>query len=301
MCGICGIYYADPRRTADRATLERMTDSMTHRGPDAAGYYYDGRLALGHRRLKIIDLTEAANQPMGNADRSRWLVFNGEIYNYRELRMELQARGHHFMTQSDTEVILHAYDAWGERCLERFNGDWAFALWDREQQTLFCARDRFGVKPFYYYADDQVFVFASEIKAVLAYGLTPRLDTAWARNYLAHGWVDRDSSTAYAGISRLPAAHRLHLNELPPRPRRYWQIPVDTPAGDDPVRCFRECFIDAVRLRLRSDVAIKTCLSGGLDSTAVVSAVRHLCPETGGGKYKAFYAQADGDPDRPYA
>jgi asparagine synthase (glutamine-hydrolysing) len=251
-----------------------MARTLDHRGPDGEGSFADEGVALGFRRLAIIDLSDAGMQPFASDDGARQLVHNGEIYNYRELRRELEARGHSFRSQSDTEVILRAYEEWGDRCVERFNGMWALALWDGRARRLFCSRDRFGVKPFYYSWDDTRFAFASELKAFGASGgLEPHLPSV--RDYLEQGYVDHTDETFFAGIRKLPPAHTLVVDERGLRIERYWSLePRDAPgeAADE----VRELFLDAVRLRLRSDVPVGTCLSGGIDSSAIVCVVDHL-------------------------
>src|SRR3989338_3471451 len=168
MCGIAGIVNLD-KKFVEHSLLEKMIDIQRHRGPDDMGIFLDKSAGLGHARLSIIDLSRDAHQPMPNEDATIFIVHNGEIYNYIELKSELECLGHRFKSKSDTEVILHAYEEWGERCLESFNGMWSFAILDLRKKVLFCARDRFGVKPFYYYVDERIFVFASEIKSLLTH------------------------------------------------------------------------------------------------------------------------------------
>lgn len=315
MCGISGIWHLDNSRCVSPSLIAQMTFTLRHRGPDDEGYlfvdtvtgHYEERrgrdtvpelqmpdvsqeseerydLAFGFRRLSIIDLSPAGHQPMGNTDGSLWVVYNGEIYNYLELREELKTRGHTFRTATDTEVILCAYEEWGEACLERFNGMWAFALWDGRRQQLFCARDRFGIKPFYYVWDGKTFAFASEIKALLHMpDIIRRPNEPIIYDYLRYGRLDHSEETFFAGIKQLPPAHFLLLR--PTRQfslRRYWDLIPDCRVGlpltSDAVYAerFYSLFEDAVRLRLRSDVPIGTCLSGGLDSSAIVCVANRL-------------------------
>jgi asparagine synthase (glutamine-hydrolysing) len=272
MCGLCGIVALD--RPAETETVARMADALAHRGPDGTGFFAGEEVALGFQRLAIIDLSDAGMQPFASEDGRLQLLHNGEVYNYRELRRELEGRGHRFRSATDTEVILAAYVEWGERCVERFNGMWAFAIWDGPRRTLFCSRDRFGVKPFYYRLEGGRFVFASEPKAFRAdpeHRLEP--DLGAVRGFLDHDLGEPAGRTYFAGIRRLPPAHSLTFGPDGLRIWRYWALePRDPPAGDA-AEAVRELFLDAVRLRLRSDVPVGTCLSGGLDSSAIACAV----------------------------
>lgn len=275
MCGLCGIVALD--RPAETETVARMARALAHRGPDGEGSFAGDGVALGFQRLAIIDLSEAGRQPFASDDGRLQLVHNGEVYNYRELRRELEGRGHRFRSATDTEVILASYREWGEGCVERFNGMWAFAIWDGPRRTLFCSRDRFGVKPFYYRLEAGRFVFASEPKAFRAdpeHRLEP--DLSAVRGFLDHDLGEPAGRTYFAGIRRLPPAHSLTFGPDGLRIWRYWALePRDPPAGDA-AGAVRELFLDAVRLRLRSDVPVGTCLSGGLDSSAIACAVDHL-------------------------
>jgi asparagine synthase (glutamine-hydrolysing) len=284
-----------------------MASALDHRGPDGNGEFSADGVALGFRRLAIIDLSEAGMQPFASDDGALRLVHNGEIYNYRELRRELESRGHSFRSQTDTEVALRAYEEWGDACVGRFNGMWALALWDGRKRRLFCSRDRFGVKPFYYRWGAGRFAFASELKAFgAAEPLEPHLPAV--RDYLEQGYVDHTDDTFFAGIRKLPPAHSLVVDDRGLRLERYWSLqPSDSPA--DAPDAVRELFLDAVRLRLRSDVAVGTCLSGGIDSSAIVCAVDHMLrteAETArpvGDRQRTFTAFFDerGFDERPYA
>ena len=294
-----------------------MTTAIRHRGPNDEGYLLGNfrtrswiscggidtvrelaltplaqeaessfNLAFGHRRLSVLDLSTAGHGPMPYLDGMLWITYNGEIYNYPELRDELKGRGYSFRTATDTEVVLAAYAEWGVDCLCRFNGMFAFALWDARKQTLFCARDRFGIKPFYYYRDGRQFVFASEIKAVLAHPDIPiKPNDAIIYDYLALGSLNHTNETFFEGIKCLWPSHYLliDLRQSSLEIRRWWDIQVNTSLNGheatnnrELVVQFRELLIDAVRLRLRSDVPIGTCLSGGLDSSSIVSAANYL-------------------------
>ena len=264
---------------ADRRRVEAMIQRLVHRGPDSEGIEVDGSVALASRRLRILDLSEAGRQPLANEDGTAWIVFNGEVYNYRELRPELERAGHRFRSRTDTEVVLHAYEEWGSACLDRFNGMFAFAVWDARRHRLFCARDRLGVKPFYFVERGRTLLFASEPKALLAaLDSTPAPDDQAVADYLALDYVDADERTFFSGIRQLPAGHILVADGEGMRTERWWDIAPHLAAEprvgpDEAVGRFRELFDDAVRLRLRSDVPIGSCLSGGLDSSAVVCTV----------------------------
>lgn len=254
-----------------------MAHALHHRGPDDGGFLLDGAVALAHRRLSIIDLTEGGHQPMLTADRRHAIVFNGEIYNFVELREELVSLGCRFLTQSDTEVILHAYRVWGRACVERFNGMWAFALLDRASGEVFLSRDRFGIKPLYYVHDERRFAFASEIKGLLA-GLPElrRASDAMVHHFMPSGALDDGEETFFEGVRSLPAAHNmvLRLDGFQAPTRRYWDVDREAFAkrwiDGDPVERLRGLLDSSVALHMRSDVPVGTCLSGGVDSSALV-------------------------------
>jgi asparagine synthase (glutamine-hydrolysing) len=279
--------------------LKTMSGLLTHRGPDGEGSHIAECVGLVHRRLAIIDLTDIGLQPMTNEDETLWLVFNGEIYNFIELRGELELKGHHFRSHSDTEVILHAYEEWGEKCLLRFNGMWAFALWDSRNKKLFCARDRFGIKPFYYALEGGAFLFASEIKALLAHpgaGKCPNL--AVLGTFLAWGVQDHSRETMFEGIFQLEPAHAMIVtSEGPQAPFRYWDVKVSEKVRSDDTdaavaaRTFA-LIEEATRIHLRSDVAVGTCLSGGIDSSTLTVLINQLirkeAPASVGARQKTF-------------
>ena len=283
MCGITGIVDLRGDRPIDEAVLRRMNGLLSHRGPDGDGFHVSPGVGLGHRRLSIIDL-EGGKQPLYNEDRSVVVTFNGEIFNFMEIETELLARGHTFRTRSDTEVIVHAWEEWGERCLERFNGMFAFALWDERQKMLFVARDRLGVKPLYYtQLADGCVVFGSELKALLAHPKVPRrIDPRAVEDYFTFGYVP-DPKTIYAGVLKLePGAFLLAqrgTGQL--QPVRYWDVPLfgeHTRAGTAVQweQELRERLQEAVRKRLVSDVPLGAFLSGGIDSSAVVAMMREI-------------------------
>ena len=275
MCGICGIFLLDSAAGVDRAVLERMNRTMVHRGPDDEGYYVSGAVGLAMRRLSIIDL-EGGHQPITNEDESLWIVFNGEIYNYPELRSELVSKGHRFRTRSDTEVILHLYEEMGEDCVTRLNGMFGFALWDQKQRRLFLARDRLGIKPlFYSYKENNQLVFGSEIKALLAAGISREPDYQGLYDYLSLMYVPTPS-TAFASIKKLPPGSTLTCSPDGMRIRQYWDIPLPGEGEEEPVgRDYEEEILDlvetAIRRHMIADVPVGALLSGGLDSTTVAA------------------------------
>ena len=278
MCGIVGLFA--PRVTDSLESARQMAATIVHRGPDDEGFLQDGPFAMGMRRLSIIDLS-GGHQPISNETGDLSIVYNGEIYNYRELREELLARGHQFTTHSDTEVILHAFEEYGPQCVHRFNGMFAFAIWDRRSRKLFIARDRMGVKPLYYALGDGYFVFASEIKAILEAGLfTRRVRPEAIWHYLSFRYVP-ENTCIWEQVSKLPPAHYLTLttDDMRLEVTRYWDIPSGPSEPMDrqeELARFAELFEDAVRLRLIADVPVGILLSGGLDSSAVAAAVRRV-------------------------
>jgi len=285
MCGITGIFDIRGKRDIDRAVLHRMNESQFHRGPDEGGLHVEPGVGLGHRRLSIIDLS-TGQQPLYNEDASVCVVFNGEIYNYRELIPELQALGHVFHTRSDTEVIVHAWEAWGERCVERFRGMFAFALWDRNQDLLFLARDRLGVKPlFYALLDDGTFLFGSELKSIVAHGGLKRdIDALAVEEYFALGYVAEPRSI-YRQARKLPPACTLKVRrgDAPlPEPREYWDVRFTLDANiSDEEACheLERRLTESIRLRMISEVPLGAFLSGGVDSSAVVAMMAGLSNE----------------------
>jgi asparagine synthase (glutamine-hydrolysing) len=288
MCGIAGILHRSRERPVDREAILAMMTALAHRGPDDEGTYFDGAIGLGHRRLAIIDL-KSGRQPMSNEDESLWIVFNGELYNYLELRRELIGR-HLFRTESDTEVLLHLYEEYGERCLERLNGMFAFAIWDARQKRLFAARDRLGVKPFYWCLDGERFCFASEPKALITAGLVaPEADPEGLLEYLTFQF-GLGARTLFKGIERLEPGHFLTFRpfaDAAPSITRYWDFnhEIDTHHTEE---YYAESLLlllqDSVRLQLRSDVPVGAHLSGGIDSSAVVCLAAPLY----GGQFHTF-------------
>ena len=298
MCGIAGQYCLDGKEP-DTQLLSVMSERLAHRGPDGEGLHISGPVALAHRRLAIIDLSNEGLQPMTSENGTLWIVFNGEIYNFVELREELIAKGHRFHSKSDTEVILHAYEEWGHECLNRFNGMWAFALWDERRQELFCARDRFGIKPFYYAKTGDSFLFASEIKALLAHpAIGTKPDDATLGTYLAWGVLDHSERTMFDGIFQLKPAHAMVVSKDGAQPPfRYWDVKVNAKIHDnvpdaEVASKLRILLHDATSIHLRSDVAVGTCLSGGIDSSALTAIIngiiRKEAPAGVGARQKTF-------------
>jgi asparagine synthase (glutamine-hydrolysing) len=290
MCGLVATISFDGM-PADEALLKRAADTLAHRGPDDFGIATYGPVGFGFRRLAILDLSPAGHQPMELPDGRLAIVFNGEIYNYVELRRELQALGHQFKSSSDTEVLLHAYDQWGTDCVTRFNGMWAFVIFDRERRRLVASRDRFGVKPLYRWTDGRRLMLASEVKGIVASGwYTPAVNWTTAARFLAHGHLDQDSQTFYAGVDQLEAGSIVEIGfDGRVAERRYWslqQLAEEPP--DDPIGRFRELFEDSVRLRMRSDVPVGVCLSGGIDSNAIISMMAALRGPSVGYPLQAF-------------
>ncbi len=277
MCGIAGVLVQSPDLLAGE-DLARLGAALAHRGPDGTGTWVreDGRLGFVHLRLAILDLSERGAQPMTSGDGRYTVVYNGEIYNFLELRAELEKLGSRFRTDADTEVILEAWRHWGAEMLPRFNGMWAFALSDNETGRLFVARDRFGIKPFLYCAAGGRLAFASEVRALLALPWVPRrLDASVAARVLYDAFsVEGSEHTLFAAVRRLPAGHCAEIVGTQVRVRRWWNTLENLPEPErDAIRqaeAFRETFTDAVRLRLRSDVPVGTCLSGGFDSSAIL-------------------------------
>jgi asparagine synthase (glutamine-hydrolysing) len=280
MCGICGILNFDPGEHADQAILESMNRRIVHRGPDDAGSYLNANVGLGMRRLSIIDLA-TGHQPLSNEDGTLWLVYNGEIYNHQELRLQLEACGHRYRTHSDTETIVHLYEEYGRDCIRHLRGMFAFALWDSRARRLFAARDRLGIKPFYYALDPRRFLFASEIKALLAHpSLRAALNASAIPEYLAFGYLSGEE-TLFRSIRKLMPGHTLELDESGTlHLESYWDLPETPPGRPQPakyyVEKFRGLLEGAVSSHLMSDVPLGVFLSGGLDSSVVAALTARL-------------------------
>lgn len=282
MSGITGIINLN-QKSINQKDIKKMTDAIKHRGPDEEGYFIDNNLGLGHRRLAIIDLSKAGHQPMNNKDGSLWIVHNGEVYNYLELRKELENRGYKFKSSTDTEIILYAYQEWGEKCLEKFNGRWAFAIWDRKKKELFCSRDRIGIKPLYYFFDGKIFAFASEIKPLLKLKNPREPNETLIYDFLRFGLLDHTNETFFKNIKKLPPGSWLKIKQNRRISiRKYWDFEVSNEIRNNKkdsqrdAEEFLELLIDSVKLRLRSDVPIGSCFSGGPDSSAIVCIINNL-------------------------
>lgn len=270
MCGIFGLLRFDGG-TVERTALRGMARLSAHRGPDDEGFHFDGECAIGMRRLSIIDLA-GGRQPLGDAEGRLSLVCNGEIYNFRELRSELERHGHRFRTGSDSEVVLHGYAQWGDEVVQRLNGMYGFALWDARRRRLLLGRDRLGVKPLYFYRDNRRLAFASEAKALFAVGVTPRINRAALPAYLSLGYVPAPGSL-FEDVEKLPPATLLSVEGSRVRLRRYWRIPDRVEEGfaeDEWIGRVRARLDESVRTQMVSDVPIGAFLSGGIDSSTVV-------------------------------
>lgn len=278
MCGIAGTL-SKKASLITQQRIKAVTDAIAHRGPEGEGFFINNQntVALGHRRLSIIDLSGAAAQPMQYRNQY-YIVYNGEVYNYIELRSNLQKKGHIFKTASDTEVVVAAYAAWGKDCVQHFDGMFAFAIWDEKEQQLFAARDRFGEKPFYYFFDEEQLLFASEIKALWKGGVCKEVNPSLLYNFLTIGYTSNPTDPAetfYSNIQKLPAAfflqYSLQTHSLVIE--KYWQLEEkeEEMSDKEAIELFNELFASSVKRRLRSDVAIGTSLSGGLDSSAIVA------------------------------
>jgi asparagine synthase (glutamine-hydrolysing) len=285
MCGICGVMSVRPpgpgRAGITQSAVIRMRDAIAHRGPDDEGLYLGDGVAFGHRRLSIIDVA-GSRQPMSNPAETVWMTYNGEVYNFQELRDELEARGVTFRTKGDTEVVLRAYEVYGDTAVERLRGMFAFGIWDGPRRRLLLARDPLGIKPLYYtQTADGFFLFASEIRALLAWpGVRAELDPEALWDYLGQRYVP-GPRTGFKGIAKLPAGHLAVVDQDGVAIRRYWDVPLDgeTFSEAESVSTFRELFTDSVRRELISDVPLGVFLSGGLDSTTVTGLVAGMTSE----------------------
>lgn len=291
MCGIAGIINFD-KSPVDRNFITSITDLIAYRGPDNEGFYFDDEngIGFGHRRLSIIDTSTLGHQPMSNDDETIWITYNGEVYNYLELKDQLKSKGYTFRSNSDTEVILKAYEEWGEDCVKYFNGMWGFAIWDKNKQKLFCSRDRMGVKPFYYFYDSKSFIFASEIKQILLYPdykfsvYNPAL-----YDYLVYNQINNSTKTLYKDIYQLFGGHSLVIdlsqNKFNFKTYEYWDIDLQKTITGLKDNEYTELFFKeierSIKYRLRSDVPVGSCLSGGLDSSTIVCLTNKILKNQG--------------------
>lgn len=278
-----------------------MTDAMVHRGPDGEGYHVEDTFSFGHRRLSIVDLSDAGHQPMAYIDRYV-ITYNGEVYNHDELRIDLEMVGYHFSGHSDTEVILAAYDRWGPECLKRFNGMWALIIYDRQEKTFFICRDRFGVKPLYFYRNGKVFVFASELKAILEHpSVVKKVNYDYLDKYLNQGPLEYLEETVFEGILKFPKASYAIVNAeealLPFRTHLYWSAQPNTSRerfshekATEYAKQYYDLLLDAVRIRLKADVKVGSALSGGLDSSSIVYLVNQILKSEGKGELQETFS-----------
>ena len=273
MCGLAGIYNFEYNNFVDNHSLKKMNDLLNHRGPDGEGYYVNKNIGLAHKRLKIIDL-ESGDQPMISDCKNYILVFNGEIYNYIELKKDLVSRGHKFITNSDTEVIINSYKEWGAECQNKFNGMWAFALWDKSKNQLFLSRDRIGEKPLFYTVFNNSLLFASEIKSLFANGVEKKIREELVEIYLVMSYIP-GSDTFYKNVFKLQPGHFIIANPSGFKEHKYWDLPeIDEDNMNKSESIYEEftsILEDSVKIRMRSDVPFGAFLSGGLDSSSIVS------------------------------
>ena len=282
MCGIAG--YIDKNNKVSSLVLQRMLARIRHRGPDECGLYVRENVGFGSVRLSIIDIA-GGQQPMANEDLSLWIVFNGEIFNYIELRKELEIKGHRFRTRSDTEVIVHLYEEFGEKCLEKLNGQFAISIWDKRKQEMFLARDRVGIRPLYYFYSPDLFVFGSEIKAIFEH---PGIHRKISKTGLAETftfWTTITPNTAFEGIKECPPGHYMKVKPGKIEVKKYWALNFATPDNyfpgsfEDAIAEFERLFLDSVKIRLRADVPVAAYLSGGIDSSVTTAFIKQIEPD----------------------
>jgi asparagine synthase (glutamine-hydrolysing) len=296
MCGISGIINKNSEPVS-YDQIKKINDLIEHRGPDDEGYFFGENFAFGHRRLSIIDLSKAGHQPMSYKDKYV-IIYNGEVYNYVELKSELLNYGYDFQTKTDTEVILAAYDKWGSDCVNRFNGMWAFALYNKEKNYVFCSRDRFGIKPFYYAHTDERFIFGSEIKQLLEYFPRRYVNESIVIDYLVTGFLEHTDQTFFKNIFKLSPACNLtyDLNNNEFKQVRYYKINLDFEISkkdeETSVSIYKKELERAIRIRLRSDVKVGTCLSGGIDSSSVATLASQLYSKESAEKFNAITAKS---------
>ena len=296
MCGISGIINKS-ERAVESESIKKITALIAHRGPDDEGFYLENNFAFGHRRLAILDLSSDAHQPMHYLDRYV-ITYNGEIYNYIEIKESLEKENYHFTSNSDTEVILASYDKWGDSCVNKFNGMWAFSIYDKLKNTIFCSRDRFGIKPFYYTSLADKFVFGSEIKQLLEFYDDNYVNERVLMDYLVIGFENHTKESFFDGIVLLEASHNLvydlttHTYSI----KKYFDINQDASLNQlneqESISHYSKKFYNAIRLRLRSDVKVGTCLSGGLDSSSIASVASSLYQKNSSEKFVAIHAKS---------
>ncbi|WP_418180400.1 asparagine synthase (glutamine-hydrolyzing) [Aliarcobacter lanthieri] len=296
MCGISGIINKN-RNRVEKGDIQKINNLIIHRGPDSEGFYFERNFAFGHRRLSILDLSSDGHQPMHYLDKYV-ITYNGEVYNYLEIKEELIKDGYKFISQTDTEVILASYDKWKEDCVNRFNGMWAFAIYDKEQETIFCSRDRFGVKPFYYTQVEDKFIFGSEIKQLLEFYKDRYVNKHILMDYLVIGFEEHTNETFFENIYKLEQSHNLIYNlktdsfEI----KQYYDLKVDDKLNnlseDESIVSLSRKLENSINLRLRSDVKVGTCLSGGLDSSSIAAIASKKYFEKTNEKFIAIHAKS---------
>ncbi len=302
MCGISGFYDESIKNNDANRLMNQMLESISHRGPDNRSIHSEGALTLGHNRLTIIDLSDTANQPMikGNLK----IVFNGEIYNYLEIRKELVGKGYQFVTNGDTEVILNSYLAWGTKCVTRFVGMWAFAIWDSNDNSLFCSRDRFGIKPFLYICESNKFYFASEYKPLKYSPLYSNdLNLNQIKRGLQLGWVVYQDETYFSKIKALPESSNLIFKNGKITIEKYWEPDLMLKSDltfEEKREKFSSMFSESIDLHMRSDVEVGACLSGGLDSSSITSLVGKKFPDVNFKTFTIFYQEENAVDERPW-
>lgn len=294
MCGISGIINKNGN-LVDKGEIQKINDLIVHRGPDDEGFYFEKNFAFGHRRLSILDLSSDGHQPMHYLDKYI-ITYNGEVYNYLEIKEELQKDGYVFKSHTDTEVILASYDKWGENCVDRFNGMWAFAIYDKEKKIIFCSRDRFGVKPFYYTQVDDKFIFGSEIKQLLEFYEDRYINKKVLMNYLVIGYENYDNETFFENIFKLQQSHNL-IYDLTNNTfiiKKYYDIKKENLNlnENESIASYKNELFESIKLRLRSDVKVGTCLSGGLDSSSIAGIASLLNKKETNEKFVAIHAKS---------
>jgi len=296
MCGISGIINKN-NATVEKSEIKKINNLIVHRGPDDEGFYYGKNFAFGHRRLSILDLSKDGHQPMHYLEKYT-ITYNGEVYNYLEIKEELLKDGYKFKSDTDTEIILASYDRWGEECVNRFNGMWAFAIYDKEKNIIFCSRDRFGIKPFYYTEVNNKFIFGSEIKQLLEFYPQRYVNKKILMDYLIIGFEEHTNETFFENIFQLEQSHNLvyDLNKHIYKFYRYYDISVDKDiylsGEENSIRTYRDKLNSSIQLRLRSDVKVGTCLSGGLDSSSIAAIASHMYYRDSKNRFIAIHAKS---------
>ncbi len=297
MCGIAGILNLENASPVAEDLLLRMVSILRHRGPDESGIYLEPQIGLGQARLSIIGL-DGGTQPIGNEDGSLWIVYNGEAFNYLELREELRRRGHRFATETDTEVVLHLYEEWGPRCLERINGQFALAIWDADKRELFLARDRVGIRPLYFTRAGGCLLFASEIKALFLHPEVRREIDLQSLAQVFTFWTTLTPRTVFRGVQEVPPGHYLRIRDGRLTEKAWWQLPYSPPAERRPGTLpeareeLAALLADSVRLRLRADVPVGAYLSGGLDSSILSTLAADALGENGLRTFSLRFAES---------